>query len=202
MKTKALIFDLGKVVFDVSFERTFEYWSKASGTSVSDIRNTFRFDDIYEEFEVGALTPPQFRKAVSERNNFSLSDEQFDKGWCDLYLDVYPEVVQLIEELKPKYRIVAFTNTNEIHARVWPEKYKETLSNFEKVFSSHELRLRKSDAGIFNVVLNWLDISANEAVFIYDNADNVAGAERMGIRTILAISPEQIIHEVRQKVLV
>lgn len=199
MPTKALIFDLGKVVFDVSFDRTFAYWSRASGTPVDEIRSTFRFDEIYEQFEIAAITPQQFRKAIGERNNFRLPDEQFDAGWCNLYLDVYPEVVELIQQLKADYRMVALTNTNEIHARVWPQKYADALSHFEKVFSSHELRLRKPDPEIFNVTLQWLNMQPGEVLFIDDNTDNIAAAEKMGIKTVLAVSPEQIVREVKEK---
>ncbi|MEJ7821732.1 MAG: TlpA disulfide reductase family protein [Chitinophagaceae bacterium] len=44
-----------------------------------------------------------------------LSDQEFDKGWCDLYLDTYRGIDNLLAELKLNYKIVAFTNTNIIH---------------------------------------------------------------------------------------
>lgn len=198
MKTEALIFDLGKVVFDVSFDRTFEYWSQASGTPVEEIKSTFRFDEIYEQFEVAALTPQQFRKAVCERNHFNLPDAEFDAGWCNLYLDAYPEVVELIRQLKPAYRIVALTNTNEIHARVWKVKYADALSHFGKVFSSHEMRLRKPDAEAFNAVLKWLGAKPEEVIFADDNSANVKGAAAVGIRSLLVSSPAQFVNDLHR----
>ncbi len=43
---KAIIFDLGKVVFDLSFERVLLSWSQSSGKSVEAIKNDFEFDTI------------------------------------------------------------------------------------------------------------------------------------------------------------
>lgn len=41
--TKLIIFDLGKVVFDVSFERVFQYWAQKSGQNIRDIADKFVF---------------------------------------------------------------------------------------------------------------------------------------------------------------
>ncbi|WP_022901623.1 HAD family hydrolase [Humibacter albus] len=54
-------------------------------------------------------------------------------------------------------------------------------SLFESVFVSGELLLVKPDAAIFRHVLDELGIDADHAVFIDNKAENVAGAEAIGI---------------------
>jgi putative hydrolase of the HAD superfamily len=52
---------------------------------------------------------------------------------------------------------------------------------FDAVYVSGELRLLKPDPKIYRHVLADLGISATEAVFIDDRADNVRGAQELGI---------------------
>ena len=76
----AIIFDLGKVVFDLSFDRTFKFWATASGRQFDDIKSKFRFDELSDEFERGDISASQFRAEVSQRLDIRLSDEDFDTG--------------------------------------------------------------------------------------------------------------------------
>jgi len=86
---KALIFDLGKVVFDLSFDRIFHFWAAASGQAASTIRDCFFFDALFDEFERGEVSAGEFRAEISRRLNLKLTDKIFDEGWCSLYLDTY-----------------------------------------------------------------------------------------------------------------
>lgn len=195
---KGLIFDLGKVVFDVSFDRTFDFWAKASGKQMADLKRAFQFDDIYKKFETGEITAGQFRKLLSEKLNISLPDDTFDQGWCSLYLDTYDEVESLLGDLKANYKLVALTNTNEIHEKIWTVKYEQVLKNFEKVFSSHYINTRKPDEQAFRIVLNYLKMQPRQTIFIDDNADNIRSASKLGIKTVLAVSPRQTVVEIKK----
>ncbi len=190
--SKALIFDLGKVVFDLSFDRVFASWAGASGRSLEEIRERFRYDDYFDLFEKAAIEPPVFRQHVQQLLKIELTDEQFDDGWCDLYLDVFPRVEELLIELNKRYRLVALTNTNEIHAPVWQKKYATVLKQFEKVFSSHELRCRKPEAAAYLEVLRYLDYQPEDCLFLDDNASNIEGARNVGVPTIHVLSPAQM----------
>jgi len=67
MPYQALIFDLGKVVFDVSFDLCFAYWAKASGQSFDTIKSRFHFDQDFEDFEKNAISADNFRKRISDK---------------------------------------------------------------------------------------------------------------------------------------
>ncbi len=194
---KAIIFDLGKVVFDVSFDRSFQYWATSSDRQFDDIKNKFQFDNIFDKFEKDEISSGQFRTEISQRLNLKLSDQEFDKGWCDLYLDIYIGIDNLLEDLKQNYKIVALTNTNIIHSKVWKIKYADTLQHFEKIFSSHELKERKPDTKAYQIVLDYLGIEPQQAVFLDDNIDNIKGADQLGIKTILVTSYKQMTEELK-----
>lgn len=189
---KALIFDLGKVVFDLSFDRVFQFWANASNGQADELKARFRFDELFDQFEKAAITPQHFRGALSKRLGLTLTDHEFDAGWCDLYLATYPGIDALLAQLKRHYQLVALTNTNSIHRPVWQLKYADTLRYFDHVFSSHELHARKPEAAAYQRVLDYLQVSPQQVVFLDDNLDNVKGAAQLGINAILVTSYAQM----------
>ena len=195
---KALIFDLGKVIFDLSFDRVFQSWATTSGSRFEDIKSNFQFDTVSDDFEKRQISPEHFREIVLKRLNIKLSDKEFDMGWCNLYLDKYAGVDNLLANLKAKYRLVALTNTNAIHNNTWRMKYADTLTHFEKVFSSHELATRKPENKIYEIVLEYLKLKPEQTIFLDDNIDNINGAKNLGIKTILVESYEQMMGEMKQ----
>jgi FMN phosphatase YigB (HAD superfamily) len=152
---KALIFDLGKVVFDLSFDQVFQSWAVASSRQADELQAKFEFDEVFDQFEKAAITPQAFRVAVSQKLNLTLSDHAFDAGWCALYLETYPGIDRLLAQLSQQYQLVALTNTNRIHSLVWKKKYASTLRYFQQVFSSHELQARKPEAPAYQHVLDY-----------------------------------------------
>ena len=189
---KALIFDLGKVVFDLSFDRVFQFWASASGQQADDIKGRFQFDELFDRFERGEVSNEEFRVDISQRLSLKLTNEVFDEGWCALYLDAYEGINELLGSLRKHYRLVALTNTNSIHARVWQAKYRESLGYFEKIFCSHALKTRKPEAEAYQSVLDYLKIKPEQVIFLDDSQLNVAGAARLGIKSILVKSPPQM----------
>jgi len=193
MKTyEALIFDLGKVVFDLSFDNVFHCWAAASGQQAAVLKSKFQFDDFFDEFEKGDIADEEFRAEISRRLDLTLTDQVFDEGWCALYLDAYEGIDELLGSLKNQYRLVALTNTNSIHAQVWPTKYRESLRYFERVFCSHELKTRKPEKQAYQCVLNYLGVEPQHTIFLDDSQANIAGAAQLGIKTILVESPRQM----------
>ena len=194
---KAVIFDLGKVVFDLSFDRIFHSWARASGRPYAEIKSRFQVDDTFDIFEKDGITPEEFRAQVSQRLGLALTDEAFDEGWCALYLDTYRGIDHVLAELRQKYQLVALTNTNAIHSNVWNIKYADTLRHFQRVFSSHELKERKPDAKAYQIVLDYLRVEPQQAVFLDDNTANVEAAEKLAMKAILVTSFEQMTAELQ-----
>lgn len=196
---QALIFDLGKVVFDVSFGFAFDKWADLSGLEQKTIAKRFKFDEYYEQFERGEVDETAYAKHVSELIGFSLSTEQFEKGWNNIYMDAYPGIGKTLAALKNKYRLAALTNTNHTHAKIWPGRYADILAHFEKIFCSHEMKTRKPEAGSFLSVLDYLNINPTDVIFLDDNAQHIAAAEKTGIKGILVRSSSQMTDDLKKE---
>ena len=199
MAYKALIFDLGNVIFGVSFERSFQYWAKASGQPAELLAERFKFDQDYEGFEKNAFEPAEFRSRITRKLGMDIRDEEFDKGWNNLYMDVYPGLDEFLSRLGKKYRLVALTNTNIIHETVWKPMFSDILKHFETVFCSPAMGCRKPEREIYQKVLDEMQLDASEVLFMDDNADNIHGARELGIDSILVESHEQMMRDVEGK---
>jgi epoxide hydrolase-like predicted phosphatase len=184
-KYQVIIFDLGNVIINISFDKIFEYWAQASGFAVKEIKQRFEFDDAYAQFERGSITPTTYRKYILQKLELHLSDDEFDNGWNNLYLDAAPGIAELLQDIKSRFRLIALTNTNEIHAQRWKKKYAALLSHFEKVFCSSEIGARKPEKKVYEIVLQYLGVDPPRVLFFDDSPKNVEVASTTGIKGVV-----------------
>ncbi|MBP9096038.1 MAG: HAD family phosphatase [Ignavibacteria bacterium] len=195
---KALIFDLGNVVFNVDMDLISIHWAERSGIPYEVIKKYFEADKNFDKFERGDLTEEQYRKITNENLEMNLNEKDFDDGLTALYLDETHDINSLLKELKMNYRIIALSNTNIIHKRVWRKKYKDTMDEFEKIFSSHEINTRKPETEPYLIALDYLKMKPEEVIFLDDKPENIEPAKTLGMKTITVKSPIQMRKELNE----
>jgi len=195
---KAIIFDLGNVLFKVSFNEAFKYWSKISGRPIDILRINFGFDDMYRKHEKSKITSNQYFKYLSEKLQIDIPIKEIKKGWNLIYKKEFSGVKKLLIDSKKKYRIVGFTNSNSVHKAVWEKKYSHILEELENIFSSHIIKTRKPELSSYKYVLNYLNLQPEEAVFLDDSEENIVAAKKLGIKGILVKSFKQMEIELRK----
>jgi len=198
MNIKAIIFDLGGVVFDFSFDKTFEHWSKAIGKDVHEIKKQFKFGDSFEKFERNEISPEQFIEYASQQLNHKFNTKNFELGWNAIYLNSFPGIKELLIKLRSNFQLVALTNTNVIHSKIWKTKFADTLKIFEKVFSSHEIRTRKPEVTSYQTVLDYLSLEPQQTLFLDDNEEYINAAKKLGINTILVSSYNEMMQRLKE----
>jgi putative hydrolase of the HAD superfamily len=188
-KIKNIIFDLGGVLLNINPLLSLLELEKLSGISQGELILKLASEQIFEKFDTGRLNPAQFRSDLCKILNHNASDSEIDRIWNKLILDIPPQRVKLLQELKNNYKVFMLSNTNSIHfehyTREFLEIYGFTLVDlFEQVFVSHEIGIHKPDAGIYTYVLEHANLDARETVFFDDSLANIEAAERLGIRGI------------------
>jgi HAD superfamily hydrolase (TIGR01509 family) len=189
---EAVILDLGGVVFAISVDRIIESWAESAGCHLKDIVPKFKIDEPYKLFEIGKISPEEYRSHVCDVLGIKISDEDFDKGWNSIYLDLLPEIESLLLQLKKQTRLLVLTNTNEIHEKEWRIRYADILKHFEKVFTSHEIGARKPSPESFQAILDYLGTTPDKVVFFDDTPENVEGALSVGISSFVVNSPYEV----------
>ena len=196
-KYKAIIFDLGNVIFKCTFDHAFRYWADSFNIDYTTIKNKFKIDKAYELFEKNNITLNDYRNHVSNLLDLNFINNEFEIGWNSIYDNVIPGIPELLSKLKNNYKLVALTNTNAVHYPIWINKYINELKFFEKVFSSHLIKTRKPEKESYNFVINYLKYSPSEVVFLDDTNENVMGAISIGIDGILVSSFEGMINDLK-----
>jgi glucose-1-phosphatase len=196
---KNIIFDLGAVIINIDFQRTFEAFSKHCNTDILTIIKRFRDLRVFERYEVGELDDHQFHDFIRKEFNESLSDAEIDRAWNALLLDIPQERVELLKKLSKNYRLFLLSNTNHIHIvevnNILNRTFQlRTLDHlFEKVYYSYHIGMAKPDLKIYEHVLKENNLKPAETLFIDDNLDNIKGAQKAGVKTLHIILPESII---------
>jgi len=195
---RAIIFDLGNVVINFSFDNIFNHWANVTGVSAHELKRRFDYDEMFCRFERGEIDSTRFRKHVLARLRIEMSNAEFDEGWNTIYLDVVPGIERILRNLRRSVRLIALTNTNELHAQTWKSRYASVLQHFEKVFCSHEIKSRKPEPRAYEIVLSYLNLNPHEVIFLDDNPEFVSAASRVHITGILVGSLEQLINELNR----
>ena len=200
MTIKAIIFDLGGVILDINFERmatTFE--EELAVESFRDYFTPLAQIDLFEQLELGTIDPLEFYREFRKLSGHTdLSDSQIRAAWNQILTDFDPERMAWLEKLAERYPLYLFSNTNEIHVVEFEQRCLEQTGQplshyFKGIYYSNDLHVRKPNPGAFQRVLDLAGLTATETIFVDDNADNIMGAQQLGLQTVHLVAPQTIL---------
>jgi glucose-1-phosphatase len=201
-----LFLDLGGVLLNVDYERTAQAFS-AQG--VSDFQAQFskaKQSPLFDQFETGHLSPQEFRAQIRSVLGAHLTDTIIDRCWNAMLGDLPPERIVLLEELRMRYRVFLLSNTNVVHVAAFQKSIQERngirdlRQEFDGVFLSCEVGLRKPDHAIFQHALRVALAQPERTLFIDDSIQHVRGAEQVGIHAYhLDLTAKEDLHSMVQR---
>jgi glucose-1-phosphatase len=198
---KALIFDLGGVIVDLSVDHTLQAFSDLSGFEKEKVKDIYYSSEGFEAYEKGLITDDDFRNLVRETYAISSPAAVIDASWNAMIRGLPVRKLQLMEELMKTYSVYLLSNTNSIHIAYVNEvvlpgigHHGRTLDTyFHRAYYSHIMKKRKPNADIFEQVLEENNLLPEHALFLDDNRDNIEGAMRLGIKTVHVTTPDLIL---------
>ncbi|MCX6268185.1 MAG: hypothetical protein NTW16_12635 [Bacteroidetes bacterium] len=122
-----IIFDFGGVICNIDVKLTEKAFIDLGLNKFDTGHSISRSAGIFENIETGVFNSTQFRDELRKFFSNPVTDEQLDKAWNALLLDIPEARIRLIEQLRKNYRIFLLSNTTEIH-------YLKYLGNFRKQF--------------------------------------------------------------------
>ncbi len=186
MPVRAVIFDVGRVLYDWS--PRFLYEKIFSERLISDDRalDAFLRDVLTNEWHFQHDAGRPFAETSAELIAKHPEHETLILAWRDRYLesigDPIPGVHAIVEELHGA-GVPLFVISNFSH-EFWPPFRAREAALFDRfggfVISGEE-RLVKPDPAIYQLALNRFGLDASEAFFVDDNAANVEAAAAIGI---------------------
>jgi len=186
---EALLFDLGGVLIEIDFDRTFRAWEALSPLNLDEIRARFYFDDAYEQHERGEIDRTAYFAHLRALLHLEATDHEIAVGWNALFIRDIPAVLAAIKGISARIPCYAFTNTNAEHQRAWSTQFPHVIPLFRRVFSSWELGLRKPEHAAFRAVADAIGVSCTSILFFDDTFENVEHAQALGVQTVHVHSP-------------
>jgi FMN phosphatase YigB (HAD superfamily) len=199
-KIKNIIFDLGGVIININYHLTIQKFKNLGIENIENAYSQLRQENLFDQFEIGAITPAEFREGIRRMSSADISDEVIDKTWGAMLLDIPEERISLLQEAKKRYNTFLLSNTNEIHLGQFSGYIKQKFEIdglgplFIKDYYSHEIGLRKPNADIFEFVLAKNKLKPEETFFIDDSPQHIEAAVKLGIQAYHLTSPETILN--------
>lgn len=187
---KNLILDLGGVLLNVDYLKTQDAFINDGISNFQQLYSQAQASPLFEDLETGKINEDDFYNALRIISNSSLQNNNITTGWNAMLGSFYPQAIEWLKQIKNKYNLYLFSNTNIIHQTAFIKIYKDEFGEddfnalFIKAWYSNEIGHRKPYKGSFEFVLNDAKLNATETLFIDDTQVNIEGAKQAGLQTI------------------
>jgi HAD superfamily hydrolase (TIGR01509 family) len=142
--------------------------------------------DLSRRSDLALLNEEEFFQELSELVGRTVTKDEMDQSTA-----IYADVVAIAEKVGETYPTGLLSNA--------PGEYLRTIlanNDLERLFKtiviSSEIGMVKPDRNIFEYILDKMDATPEETIFIDDSPLNVEGAKAVGINAIRFESPEQL----------
>lgn len=192
---KAVFFDLGGVIVRTEFQAPREHLADRLGIEYEDLVKLV-FDSPssirashgeISDREHWAEVIKRLRRPAAEMK--TIREEFFAGDVVDL------KIVEFLRSLRPRYFVGLISNA-------WPDLREYIASQkfddaFDHMVISGEVGVMKPEARIYQIALEQAGVKADEAVFVDDFYENIAGCEKIGIKGIHFRDPQPAMAELQ-----
>jgi putative hydrolase of the HAD superfamily len=196
-----IIFDLGNVVLNISYQATIDAFKKLGITNFQEIFSKESQNPISDQYERGEISSDQFIHYLKPLCKENVSDMQIIHAWNEIILDFPIRRLQILQQLSLHYRTFCLSNTNALHEFYYNQLLNTATGHpsldyfFEKVYLSHRIGYRKPEPQAWKIILEENQLDPTETLFLDDSPQHIIAATQLGLQTI-HITEEKSMEEV------
>ena len=184
-RTPTLIFDIGGVLVDWDPRFLYERLLPAG-----EALDAFLRDVVTPEWHFQHDAGRPFAETSAELTGRFPHHAELIAAWGPRFNDsnraLIPGMDALLAELdEGGVPLFAITNVSGEFFPAFRAKYPALFDRFRAILVSGDEKLVKPNAAIYRLALSRFGVAAGDAVFVDDRADNVAGAEAVGMTGIV-----------------
>ena len=182
---KAVVFDLGRVLLWFDNGLFIRALAERSGRTAEEVREIAHANlDLIRGFDRGDVAAGDFRTGVCAALGLDLGEGEFWSVYADIFT-VHAPGLDVARRLRSSgLKLVLLSNTDPVRYEFVRSRFPETQF-FDAYVLSYELGLLKPEPGIYLEAARRAGCPPEECVFIDDLAENVAGAEAVGMTGIV-----------------
>lgn len=198
MIIKFIILDLGGV-----------YFTDGTAIALKKIKKLVKADEIVVDelfkeslgkegylFRIGKLSSEEFWKIVSEKLSIpSGKVSKIREIWHSSYQS-NKRMKELVQNLRKKYKVVAFSNTMKERVDYLDKKY-DVLKDFDAFVFSYEHGMTKRNPDFFKKMLEIIGANVEDCLFIDDKEEYLNAAKSLGMKTIMFKGVESFSKELK-----
>ena len=181
---RTIFFDFGNVLAFFDHGRAVAKLAAFTDMDPVELALALYGGPIADDYECGTLTTAEYVREALLNGRLTCTDAEFLTHYTDIFWP-NPAVIDLIPRLKPRYRLVLASNTNEAHFVRYTRDFAAALAHFDHVIPSHHAGARKPHPEFFAYALRFADAAPSECVFVDDLPVNVEAAERFGWKGVV-----------------
>ena len=194
---KAIIFDYNGVVKVIN-KYFFDDVESIFGLSAEEKEYAKKMTrDLFEQLDKGLLDEDSFWLKFSQRihKSMPINVKELAHKLFNEHFELYEEVVNMLKSLRTNgYVTAVLSDTFPYMADITRER--NGYDYFDKVYLSCEVGFVKPQKEFYELAVKDLAVLPGECIFIDDSEGNLLPAEKLGMKTVLAKKPEQIVEDV------
>lgn len=195
---KNILFDLGGVIITLNKQNALDRFTEIGFPNIEDYLNEFRQEGIFLEYEEGKISPKDFYAEFRRlAGNPNISEEDIDSGWLAFLVGIPPYKLELLKELRKKYKVYLLSNTNPsimgwaLSKDFSPEGLPMDAF-FDKIYLSFRIGHAKPEREIFDYIIRDSGMIPEETLFLDDGKANVEIGKKLGFETYLVDQTEDL----------
>ncbi len=182
---KAVIFDLGRVLVDIKFNRQ---TAKFFGVDTEQTQDAAKILDVafqnelFRKLNKGQIQSREFFEIFSKTFNIQMDYSTFVEYWCDVFAPM-PGMEELFWQVKKHYRVGLLSDTDELHWNYCKTQF-PFLQSIEKPTLSFEIGALKPEAVCYLKAAENVGCEPEACLFVDDREVNVQGAKQVGMLAV------------------
>ncbi len=184
MPIKTIIFDFGNVVAFFDHGRAIARLDEFTDMDPVELTLILYGSAIEDAYERNGISTNEYVREGLLNGRLTCSKEQFLSAFVDIFWR-NDEVCELIPRLKPKYRVLLASNTNDADFNHYVKQFADVLKHFDELCTSHRALARKPEPEFFAHCQKFANAEPDECVFVDDLPTNVEAAERFGWKGVV-----------------
>jgi glucose-1-phosphatase len=188
---KAVVFDLGGVVFRMDREERMSRFAPASTLSRMGIEAALFGTGLANDGDKGVFDAVTQHREAAARAHLSLDYGEMRDAWASAFTPD-ADVLRILDRISPGLLKASLSDNSELIRfgleALWPA----VMARFSRTFWSYEFHILKPAPEIFRRTAARLEVAPAEVCFVDDSIDNVEGARECGWDAIHFRGPREL----------